>query len=215
MGYPGTSSPTITGIDTVVDNIHDTDLPAVKTVVDAIEVHVHSTETKVDTIDTILDDLHGTDIPDLHTDIADVHTDVGTAITNIGTVDTVADGIALNRCRILQTTTTAAANSGAATVGTITSNVLIEDVIVRMVTYHADLTSITITGAAGVIDFIDAAEGAGANFTVADKQVAWSGAVELADGKTIVATFAGTSTGSVSIVTTIRYRPCTLTGAIA
>src|SRR5512139_72297 len=63
-------------VDSVLDDVHDTDLPAVKTVVDAIEVHAHSTETKVDTIDSIIDNLHDTDIPDLHTDIADIHTDL-------------------------------------------------------------------------------------------------------------------------------------------
>lgn len=75
-------------LDTVLDNVHDTDLPAVKTVVDGVETHVHSIETKVDTLDTIIDNLHDTDIPDLHTDIADLHTDVADIHTDVADIHT-------------------------------------------------------------------------------------------------------------------------------
>ena len=75
-----------TDVGTAITNIgdvHATDLPAAKTVIDAIK--------------TVIDNIHDTDLPDVHTDlgtaigyidleIADIHTDVGTAITNIGDV---------------------------------------------------------------------------------------------------------------------------------
>jgi hypothetical protein len=75
-----------TDVGTAITNIgdvHATDLPAAKTVIDAIK--------------TVVDNIHDTDLPDVHTDlgtaigyidleIADIHTDVGTAITNIGDV---------------------------------------------------------------------------------------------------------------------------------
>ena len=70
-------------VDSILDNVHDTDLPAVKTVVDGVETHVHAIETKVDTLDTIIDNLHDTDIPDIHTDVASLRTDIDTIDTNV------------------------------------------------------------------------------------------------------------------------------------
>jgi hypothetical protein len=96
-------------LKTVVDNIHDTDLPdvhtdigtvltnlgTVDTVVDGIETHVHAVDghigadygaTEKAAID-LLDDAAG-GLLDIHTDVADVHTDVGTAVANVGDVHT-------------------------------------------------------------------------------------------------------------------------------
>ena len=142
MGIPASSTSAIAATDAVVDNIHDTDLPAVKTVVDGVETHVHSIETKLDATIVKVDDLHDTDIPDIHTDVADVHTDVGTAITKIDVIDALVDGTSLNRMpdtpgdrdhrrRQLRGTRRSAPSPARCS---------IEDVIVKMVTYHADLT---------------------------------------------------------------------------
>lgn len=214
MGIPASSTSAIAVTDAIVDNLHDTDIPAIKTVVDGVETHVHSIETKLDATIVTVNDLHGTDIPDIHTDVADIHTDVADLHTDLTTVDGLVDGISLNRMRVLQVTVTKAANAGSATLATVTSSVTIEDIIVKMVTYHADLTSIDVTGAT-VIDFIDSTEGAAANLNAADKQVAWSGVAELGDAKTLAINYAGTNSGSVSTLVTIRYRPNTLTGALA
>lgn len=75
-------------IDPVLDNVHDTDLPAVQIEVNKIGTIVNTGGTA--TIGAIFGDFANnvlvTRIADLHTDVTDVHTDVGTAITNIGTV---------------------------------------------------------------------------------------------------------------------------------
>jgi hypothetical protein len=78
-----------TDVGTAITNIgdmHATDLPAVKAVVDTISGHITAdyTATEKSAID-LLDDAVG-GLVDIHTDVADVHTDVGTAITNIGDV---------------------------------------------------------------------------------------------------------------------------------
>lgn len=52
----------VTDIHTVIDNLHDTDIP---------DIH-----TDVGTAITAIGDMHATDLPDLHTDVGTVHTDV-------------------------------------------------------------------------------------------------------------------------------------------
>jgi hypothetical protein len=136
--------------------------------------------------------------------------------TPIAAVQTTVDSIALNRTKIFQKSLSVAANSGAQTVATMTSSCLIESIVLKMVTFHANMTTIVITGGAGnVVDFIDVTEGTAAILGAADKQVGWFGAVELSNAKTIVATFAGAGAGVVAVLITIKYYPCTTTGSMA
>jgi len=117
--------------------------------------------------------------------------------------------------KVVQKTFTQAANVGAVNAFTIAGNVLIEAVIIRMTTYHANMTSLVVTAGAGdVVDLIDVAEGAAANLNAADKQVAWEGAVELGAGKVIKTTGAGAGAGSITFTMTVRYRQCTTDGYV-
>lgn len=172
-------------------------LTTVDTVVDGIETHAHNT-------DAIVTDIHGTDLP--------------AVLSAVGVVDGLVDGISLNRARILQVALDQHTDAGDVVLATVTGSVLIESITIKTITFHADLTSIVVSGGAGkVIDFIDALEGAAANLNAADKQVAWMDSpVELGDGKTLVITFAGAAGANhVTMTATIKYRPCTLTGALA
>jgi hypothetical protein len=93
---------------------------------------------------------------------------------------------------------------------------LIESIVIKTKTFHSDLTSIAVTGgASNVVEFISAVTGLAANLDAADKQVSWAGSVELGNAKTIYITFAGTGSTHVTMTATIKYCPCTLTGALA
>lgn len=116
----------------------------------------------------------------------------------------------IDKLLCLQQSFTEAANAGATTLATVSGSVLIEAIIVKMVTYHADMTSIAVTGgASNVIDFITALEGAAANLDDADDQVGWEGKVELGDATTIEADFAGTGANNVTVLVSIVYRAIT------
>jgi len=60
---------------TVIDDIHDTDLPAAKTVVDSIrstdvpniQTNIDVNETKIDSVKTVVDNVHDTDLPAVKT----------------------------------------------------------------------------------------------------------------------------------------------------
>ncbi|MDP2730417.1 MAG: hypothetical protein Q8O55_08035 [Dehalococcoidales bacterium] len=103
---------------------------------------------------------------------------------------------------------TSAANAGAVTVATITTQACkIKSIVVRSNgATTADLTSIAITGgASAVVTFIDSTTGLRANIAAADQQVSWSGRATLAATKTIVITLAGTGATAVDLQVDIEY----------
>ena len=104
-----------------------------------------------------------------------------------------------------------AANAGATTVATVAASgggCIIESIIVHAdAAAHADLTSAAVTGgASNVISFLTAAQTIQDNLDAADKQVAWTGAVYLAHGKTIVITPAGTGSTALDFTVSVTYR---------
>jgi hypothetical protein len=61
----------VDGLKTTLDNVHDTDLPAVKADTAAILTDTGTTlDGAISTIDGILDDIHGTDLPAVKTETA-------------------------------------------------------------------------------------------------------------------------------------------------
>jgi hypothetical protein len=103
---------------------------------------------------------------------------------------------------------TSAANAGAVTVATITTQACkIKSIVVRSNgATTADLTSISITGgASGVVTFIDSTTGLRANIAAADQQVSWEGRATLAATKTIVITLTGTGATAVDLQVDTEY----------
>jgi hypothetical protein len=179
--------PVIVDLSDTVDNIHDTDLPAIKTTVD---------------------DIHNTELPAVVIDLAVIS-------AGISTLTTMVSALAMDIDTILQVQLDEAADAGDVVLGTVDGSVLIESITVKTKTTHANLTSIAVTGGAGkVVEFISSITGAAANLNAADKQVSWTGNVELGDSKTIVITFAGTGAGHVTMTATIKYKPCTALSTI-
>jgi len=80
-------------IDSIVDNLHDTDIPDLHTDIADLHVDIADIHTDVAANNTILVDLHNTDIPDLHTGIADLHTDIADIHTDVATAATVHTNI--------------------------------------------------------------------------------------------------------------------------
>jgi hypothetical protein len=120
--------------------------------------------------------------------------------------------------QIFQKVVTQAANSGAYTLATVTTQAcLIKDIVVKAVTaVQTDLTSAAVTGgAADCITFLSATDAAKANITAIDQQVAWRGAVELAAAKTIVMTLVGTGATPVDLLVTIRFKAAVDGGYLA
>jgi hypothetical protein len=78
---------------TVIDDLHNTDLPAVHT---HLELLIDGTNGLA-AIKTQVNDIH-TDVADIHTDVADIHTDVATATSDIAAVhvhaQTIIDDVA-------------------------------------------------------------------------------------------------------------------------
>ena len=87
----------IAALRSVVDNIHDTDLPAVKTVVDTIQADtdllddaaggIADIHTDIGTLQTMLTDIHDTDLPAVKTVLDNIHD------TDLPAVKTVVDTI--------------------------------------------------------------------------------------------------------------------------
>ncbi len=110
---------------------------------------------------------------------------------------------------------TIAANAGATTIGTITTQpCVIESIIVHANTAQtANLTSCAVTGgASNVVTFINTATATQGNLDAIDKQVAWTGAVRLAATKTIVMTLVGTGAAATDMTVTIEYEACVAGG---
>jgi hypothetical protein len=113
---------------------------------------------------------------------------------------------------------TSAANAGAVTVATVTTQpCVIQSVVVRSNgATTADLTSIAVTGgASNVVTFLSAVEGVRANIAAADQQIFWEGAVTLAATKTIVITLVGGGATAVDLQVDILYRPIVTGGTLA
>ncbi len=138
--------------------------------------------------------------------IADILNDgtngLAALLTAIQAVDTSAQKTQAGKTQSFTKNITSAANVGAVTVATVTTQaVRIKSIVVRSNgALTADLTNITITGGAGaVVTFIDAVTGVRANIAAADQQVSWDGSVTLAATKTIVITLTGTGATAVDL----------------
>lgn len=110
---------------------------------------------------------------------------------------------------------TVAANAGATTIGTITTQpCIIESIIIHANTAQtANLTSCAVTGgASNIIIFINAATAIQANLDAADKQVSWVGAVHLTATKTIVITPVGIAATALDLIIIITYYSSAVSG---
>lgn len=117
----------------------------------------------------------------------------------------------VGKTQILEVSVTSAANAGAVTLATITTQpCLIKSIVVHADTAsQTDLTSAAVTGgASNAVTFLSAADTAVANINAVDEQVAWTGAVRLAATKTIVMTLAGTGVTAVDLTVIIEYCAC-------
>ena len=118
--------------------------------------------------------------------------------------------------RIFQVSKTNAADAGDITLATVSGSVLIESITAKTVVTHANLDSIEVVGGASdAVIFITAAIGVKTSLDGVDKQVAWTGAVELGAAKTIICSFLGAGAGSVTILFTIKYRSVTSNSQLA
>jgi len=113
--------------------------------------------------------------------------------------------------QVHEITITANANSGAQILGTITTQAcVIESIITHANAALPAGTTCPVTGAAGVISFIDAGMAIAATLNAADTQVAWTsggsgGAVRLAATKTIITTLTGGGANPTNITFIITY----------
>lgn len=110
--------------------------------------------------------------------------------------------------QVFEKSITVAANAGATTVGTVTTQAcVIESIIIHAdAAQTADLTSCAVTGgASSAVTFIDSGTATQANLNATDKQVAWTGAVRLAATKTIVITPAGTGATALDLTIIVTY----------
>lgn len=106
---------------------------------------------------------------------------------------------------------TAAANAGNTTIALTHGNVYIEEIVLRMVTHHADMTSIELYGGSGggTVTFFSTTDGAEANLDNLDDQIAWIGAAVFGDGVYIDADLAGTGANNITFTVSIKYRALT------
>ncbi len=109
--------------------------------------------------------------------------------------------------QIFTKTITANANSGTNIIGTISiQSCIIESIIIRSnASQTSNLTTCAVTGGSGVITFISNADATQTNLSTVNKQVAWTGIVELPISSTIVTNLVGTGTASVNLTFTIVY----------
>lgn len=111
--------------------------------------------------------------------------------------------------RVLEVSVTRAANAGEITLATCRTNAVIIDSIV-VYARSAITTDMTTCGVFGgtdsVITFIDTNLAIRANLNALNKQVAWTGAVRLNTGETIVMNLVGVGTTAVDMTVAITYR---------
>ncbi len=113
--------------------------------------------------------------------------------------------------QVFEKTITANADSGPQILGTITTQAcVIESIIIHANAALPVGTTCPVTGAAGVITFIDAGVAIAATLNAADTQVSWTsggsgGVVRLAAAKTIITTLAGGGANPTNITFIITY----------
>ncbi len=110
--------------------------------------------------------------------------------------------------QVFEASVTVAANVGVPQViGTVaTQACIVESIIVYADTAQtADLVTYPVTGATGVITFLNGADTAAQVLNVADEQLGWTGSVRLATGKTIEITPTGTGATAVDLTVAITY----------
>ncbi len=110
--------------------------------------------------------------------------------------------------QVFEKSITVAANAGATTVGTVTTQAC----IIKSIIIHADaaqtsdLKSCPVTGGTnGVVTFLDSGTATQTNLNAADKQVAWVGAVRFVVNETIVITPSGTGATALDLTVIITY----------
>jgi len=127
---------------------------------------------------------------------------------------TVVDRVA-GKKQVFVKAITVAANAGATTIGTITTQpCIIESIIIHANTGQtANLTSCAVTGgASNIITFINAAIAIQANLDAIDKQVTWTGSVRLGATKTIVITPVGIDATALDLTIIITYYSSAVSG---
>lgn len=134
--------------------------------------------------------------------------DTAAIIARQETVDSTAQKRQAGKTQYLTVPITLAADAGAMTLATVTT----QPVKVKSIVLHSDgattvdLTSAAITGgAAGVIPFLSAVDAAKANIDAQDEQVWWRGDVYLPTAATIVCTLVGTGATQVDLNAVIEY----------
>ena len=121
----------------------------------------------------------------------------------------------VGRRQVFAKAITVAANAGATTIGTITTQpCIIESIIIHANTAQtANLTSCAVTGgASNIITFINAAIAIQANLDAIDKQVSWTGSVRLGATKTIVITPVGIAATALDLTIIITYYSSAVSG---
>ena len=165
-------------------------------------------------IDAILVDTGTTlsgQLTTIDNEMAAVDTVVDAILVDTGTTLVAQINTGKGKTQVFDKAIGVAANAGATTVATVAASgggCIIESIIVHAdAAAHADLTSAAVTGgASNVISFLTAAQTIQDNLDAADKQVAWTGAVYLAHGKTIVITPAGTGSTALDFTVSVTYR---------
>ena len=107
----------------------------------------------------------------------------------------------------------AATNSGANTLGTVTTQACtIESIVIYTNAALEANTTCAVTGGAGAVTFIDAGTATAANLADDGNQVSWTGAVRLAATKTIITTLAGGAGAASNLVFVITYYSSSASG---
>lgn len=118
---------------------------------------------------------------------------------------------AAGKTQVKEIAVTSAANAGAVSLTTATSqSVLIKSVVIRSNSATTtDFVSIEITtGVSGVVTLISAASGVFASLDVADKQVIFDGTRHLPSSTAVVATLTGIGATPVDFTVAIEYEAC-------
>ena len=175
----------------------------------------HDVPTKDATTDTVMRDVVGRKTDTAATGaVSEEESLMAYAKQNVTNTEALALAVAdttAGKTQILEVSVTSAADAGAVTLATVTTQpCLIKSIVVHADTaVQTDLTSAAVTGgASSAVTFLSAADTAVANIDAVDEQVAWTGAVRLAATKTIVMTLAGGGSTPVDLTVTIEYCAC-------
>jgi len=175
----------------------------------------HDVPTKDAATDTVMRDVIGRKTDTAATSaVSEVESLMAYAKQNVTNTEALVLAVGdttAGKTQIKEVSVTSAANVGAVTLATITTQpCLIKSIVVHADTAaQTDLTSAPVTGgASSVVTFLSAADTAVANIDAVDEQVAWTGAVRLAATRTIVMTLAGGGATPVDLTVTIEYCAC-------